>query len=455
MTFKSLRLSPLPILFALFIATAAIHAQSRDTLGIASFDPPAGWTREVGTSSIAFSSVNKAKGTWCQLGVFATINSRGGVAKDFETDWNDLVAKKYKATGPTNIRDDRGPDGQERRTGGGIFSFNGSQAIVALTTTRVGKYSFSWVVLSNDLEAYLPTVERFRTSIAVTLPKDAPMNGAVNPPPKTSGGGGFAFTTTNFDDGWTSVEERDWVRATKGSISVFIHYPVKEDSQYFPQTLEETLFFWNKLVAPRYSNLRNFQNVYNSGFEAAHFATATVRDPSGKDVYVALFKKKGTYWMEIVTPNKSTFVQNFGKDPDSIGPYETDWNSLVRLAYYNRFAIGASDLSGKWTSDFSGLTQYVNSQTGLSAGTDTHTSRETFVFGAGSSYSWELGVASGYVGSIGFKTAKSAGRFNVPSNWQISFSDIERKPKTYNAYFSSIRGGRILWLDGTGFGKSR
>ena len=32
-------------------------------------------------------------------------------------------------------------------------------------------------------------------------------------------------------------------------------------------------------------------------------------------------------------------------------------------------------------------------------------------------------------------------------------SDIEGKPKTYNVQFVCIKGARVLWIDGTGFGK--
>ncbi len=50
---------------------------------------------------------------------------------------------------------------------------------------------------------------------------------------------------------------------------------------------------------------------------------------------------------------------------------------------YNKFAVAASDLSGKWTSDFSGTIQYVNANTGFDAGMDTHASKENFQFGPG------------------------------------------------------------------------
>jgi len=39
------------------------------------------------------------------------------------------------------------------------------------------------------------------------------------------------------------------------------------------------------------------------------------------------------------------------------------------------------------------------------------------------------------------------------SNWQVKLSDIEGKPRIYDAYFSCIKGLRILWLDNKPFAK--
>ncbi len=68
-------------------------------------------------------------------------------------------------------------------------------------------------------------------------------------------------------------------------------------------------------------------------------------------------------------------------------------------------------------------------------------------------YQWDLGVASGAVGNIKFQSVKSGGDFSMANNWQISFSDIEGKPRTYDVYFSCIKGVRILWIDDKAFGK--
>ncbi|CAN5393642.1 hypothetical protein BH10ACI3_BH10ACI3_17540 [soil metagenome] len=68
---------------------------------------------------------------------------------------------------------------------------------------------------------------------------------------------------------------------------------------------------------------------------------------------------------------------------------------------------------------------------------------------------WEVqsGVASGYVGTIKFQSVRSSGKFTAPNNWQVSLSDIQGKPRTFNAYFSAVKGGRMLWLDGKAYGK--
>ena len=86
-----------------------------------------------------------------------------------------------------------------------------------------------------------------------------------------------------------------------------------------------------------------------------------------------------------------------------------------------------------------------NTYTGNYAGMNIHQSNETFVF-TGNTYTWSLMAASGMVGSMNYANVKSDGTFSVPNNWQVHFSKIEGKPKTYHAYWSCLKGGRMLWL---------
>ncbi|MGZ8557591.1 MAG: hypothetical protein ACXWWC_04640 [Chitinophagaceae bacterium] len=271
---------------------------------------------------------------------------------------------------------------------------------------------------------------------------------------------GFAFTTTNFDDGWTSVAREDWVEATKANIKVLIHYPNKNADDYTPDLMEGLKHAWNVLVAPKYSSAGNMEFKPASGWESIEFAEADmVEKESGKPVHVVLFKKNystgnGKY-IEFITPDKKTFEQEYGTYENASANFGTGpgWEKMAGMANYNKFAVAPSDLTGKWTSNFTGMTQYVNAYTGASAGANTHASNENFEFGAGNTYKWDLGVASGFVGNIKFQSAKSTGKFTVINNWELRLSDIEGKPKTYNVQFVCIKGARVLWIGETGFGK--
>lgn len=270
----------------------------------------------------------------------------------------------------------------------------------------------------------------------------------------TTASSGFTFTTTNFDDGWTSTVQEDWVEVTKGTLKVLIHYPNKKADAYNSVVMDGLKNAWNILVAPRYSSASNFEFKPITGWQSIEFAEADMVEKNGKAVHVVLFKMNysngsGRY-SEFITPTKNSFEQEFGAYHQTT----SGWEKMENMAFCNKFAIAASDLTGKWTSDFSGAIQYVNAYTGFDAGMDTHACNENFQFIAGNNYKWDLGVASGQVGNIKFQSRKSSGRFSVVGNWQVNFSDMEGNPRTFNAHFSCIKGLRILWLDDRAFAKS-
>jgi hypothetical protein len=298
------------------------------------------------------------------------------------------------------------------------------------------------------------TVTTPATSASNTTPATSPTPPTTIPPAITSSGA-YSFTSTNFDDGWTGTAKEDWVQVVKGNITVLLHYPNPAAGTPSYDYNAVTSNAWNILVAGRYSNLQNF-SVFSGAveYEPSYFGTGDVTDnASGKRLFVALFRKGDSGWIEIISPDRNAFVQMFGININNADYYtgSSMWDPLRKLSWYNRFAVAPADLAGKWTSSFSGMQQYVNAYTGASAGMDTHSSSQIFEFEANGNYKWEISVASGFVGSIKFQNAKASGAATLPNNWQIHFSDLEGKPKTYNAYFSCIKGARILWLEDTSY----
>ncbi len=259
---------------------------------------------------------------------------------------------------------------------------------------------------------------------------------------------GFAFTTTNFDDGWTGTVQEDWVEVTKGNIKVLLHYP--KEGTIFPADPEPmTNAAWNILVAPRYSNLKNYKTAYISTYNRPYLGMGyATENSSGKEVFIVLFHQGQTGWIEFITPDKNTFMQQYKLDPETVR-WDTEselMNPLAQMQGYNRFAVAATDFNGRWTSDFTGIQQMYHVYTGQYAGMNMNQSNEEFDFKAGNSYNWKLLVVNGMVGNTKFNQVKSAGTFSVPGNWQIQFSIIEDRPRTYNAFFSCIKGARILNL---------
>lgn len=258
---------------------------------------------------------------------------------------------------------------------------------------------------------------------------------------------GFKFNISNFDDGWTSTVQEDWVEVTKGSVKVLLHYP--KEGTIFPADPDVlTTAAWNILVAPRYSNLRNYKTAYITTYNRPYLGMGTaVENASSKEVFVVLFRQGQTGWLEFICPDKNTFIQQFNFDPETIR-WDSESSLMDRLSVmvnYNKFAVAESDFKGKWTSDFTGVQQLYNVYTGNYAGMNINQSNEEFIFN-GNSYSWKLLVVNGMVGNMNYNQVASTGSFSVINNWQMKFSKIEKGPKSYHAFWSCIKGTRILNL---------
>lgn len=445
-------------LFTLLLVTTSSLAQSTETFDLATYTIPAGWKKNNDAKDMAvYAITNNSKGTYGQVAIYKSTTSKGNLQADFESEWQTLIANTYKPATKPELVPAASENGWEAQGGVAPFTFNNGQSIAMLITMSGFGRCTSIVILTNT-EDYQQQIEKFLES--VTMKKLEPTTSQVvtsatsQPiaPLVAAKSSGYKFNTINFDDGWTSTEQEDWVQVVKGNITVLIHYPNKSADTYNSQLLDGLKNAWNVLVAPKYSTASNFEFKPIHSWQSVEFAEAdAVEKNTGKTVHVVLFKinystGKGKY-MEFITPDKKTFEQEFGAWHDT----SYGWEKMENMAGYNRFAVAVEDLKGKWSNNFSGMTQYVNAYTGADAGASAHSSVQNFVFSAGNTYHWDISVASGMVGAMKFQSTKSDGAFTMVNNWQIKFSDIEGKPKTYDAYFSCIKGARILSLSDTSY----
>lgn len=447
-----------------FFSGANVLAQ-KETFDITTYTAPKGWKKLLGETAIQHTKEDATKGTYCLITLYKSVPGTANAKENFELAWSSLVKEMVTVSTAAEMQAPATENGWEVQSGYAPYESDGDKGIVVLVTSTGFDKMVNIVILTNtnlyekEITAFLESVSLKKSAAAKQVSSNTKKSEkTVIQPVAVSNG--FAFTTTNFDDGWTSTVQEDWVEVTKANIKVLIHYPNKNADAYNSVLLDGLKNAWDNLIAPKYSSATNMVFKSSGSWEAIEFGEADmVEKITGKKVHVVLFKKNfssgsGKY-IEFITADKKTFEQEFGTFENASANYGsgTGFDKMVNMVNYNKFAVAASDLKGKWTSNFSGMTQYVNAYTGANAGANTHASNENFEFGAGNTYKWDLGVASGFVGNIKFQSVKSNGKFSIPNNWQLSFSDIEGKPKTYDVQFTCIKGARVLWIGSTGFGK--
>ncbi len=442
--------------FLLIVVNFCSYSQQQ-SFDITHFTAPKGWKKQTTGSVLQLSKEDATTGGYCIITISKALPADADSKANFDAAWESVVKKMVTVSAAPEMQSPSEENGWEAQSGYAAFENEGSKGVALLITATGYEKMVTMLVLTNS-DAYESEMSAFLESVSLKKPTTTATKqntSAKKPVQPVSKNDGYAFNTTNFDDGWTSTVQEDWVEVVKENTKILIHYPNKITDAYNPNLMDGLKNAWNVLVAPRYSSAGNFEFKPISGWQSIEFAEADmVEKLTAKSVHVVLFKMNysngsGKY-IEFITPDKNSFEQQFGAyHPESYG-----WEKMERMANYNKFAVAATDLQGKWTSDFFGLTQYVNAYTGASAGANSHASNESFEFAAGNTYKWNLGVASGFVGNIKFQSVKSNGKFSMSGNWQINLSDIEGKPKTSAVHFTCIKNARILWIGETGFGRA-
>jgi len=424
----------------------------KETFDIATYTAPKTWKKKLAESAVQFSKEDAAKGTYCLITLYKSVPGTTNSKENFDLAWTSVVKEMVKVSTAPEMQPSAKEDDWDVESGYAAFESDGEKGVALLVTSTGYNKMVNLLILTNT-DVYEKEMTSFIGSISLKKQTQAINNASTNLEKKTqpapgAKNDGFTFSTTNFDDGWTSTVQEDWVEVTKGNIKVLIHYP--KEGTIFPADPEPlTIAAWNILVAPRYSNLREYKTTSITAYKRPYLGFGYLTENStGKEVYVLLFRQGETGWLEFVSPDKNSFIQQYKFDPETIRwDSETDLlNPLVQMTNYNKFAVAAADFKGEWSSDFSGVQQLYNVYTGSYAGMNFTQSNETFQFAAGNTYNWKLIAVNGMVGDAKFAQVKSAGKFTVLNNWQVKFSDIERKPRIYNAHFSCIKGARLLHL---------
>ncbi len=432
----------------LLLVTTQLAAQ-KQKFDMVSFSAPKGWKMETTKENVVFYINDVKKKTWGLIKVVKSNPSEGDIDEDFLSAWTFLSATPFKIIESPVTTEIMEGGGWKMKTGTGKFRFKNADAFTSVTTMTGFGVAIS-IQFNSNTEQYVPVITDFIQSVEVDEVKTIVADN-INPPIKTDDtpaqSSGFAYFITNFDDGWTSTVKEDWVEVLKGNIRVYIHYPNKEADAYQSVLKNSDLKAWDVLVAPHYSNLRNFEWKSIQSWQSISFMEGDLTEiNTGKNVHVVLFKMhysngNGRY-LEFVTNTKAEYEQAFG-------PYLSQtygWEKLSDMQWRNKFAVSANDLIGKWgAGNYASLTYYyVN--TGGEAGTTTTSTTNEYTFLTSSTYQSEHNGASGVVGNIKFNTQTYKGNFTVNS-WDITMTNrFQGKPEKFSCQFEAVKGGRILVL---------
>lgn len=425
------------------------NGQTKENFDLASYTIPKGWKKELGKGSMAYNITNPKDGQYAKLIVYKSIAGTGVLTTDFEKEWNDLVVSPYKSTQEPDLSEDDLPNDWKIKSGTSTFSFNGGHSVVILMTAISKGNKMSLVFLTNsdkymaDMETIVNSLQFKKATVVTTLP---PVNNSNSKPVSNSN---FTFSTSNFDDGWKSTVQNDYVLVEKSNYSVYLNFSVPYNASQFSGTgKRDAEFYWDNYVSRLFS-IKTKQ--YNDGFSMAlkppYMEGYATDKRTGRSCFIGMYLVIVPNAVSLVigtAPDEKAFRQLFPKAND---PFGSDLSAMTR---YNKFAVAAKDITGKWQNGNTETAQwYYVSPSGYEgyAGMTLAATSATFIFNNGGSYTSIHNGATGGVGNMKTYQQEYKGSYSV-ANWAITATNrYQGKSEKFDASFIVVRGGRILSLN--------
>ena len=280
---------------ATILSPVEVLAQ-KETFDIITFTVPQGWDKKPSERAIQFSKEDAATGTYCLITLYKSVPGTASSKENFDLAWTSIVKEIVTVSSAPEMQPAAIEDGWEAQSGYAPFEGEGSKGIVVLVTSSRFQKMVNIVILTNtdvyekDMTAFLESVSfqksvaaqtqdvietqqaettNVQTNTSVQLADNEPQNNSNTntAAPAAAVKSGFAFTTSNFDDGWTSTVQEDWVQVTKGKIKVLIHYPNKNADAYNSVLLDGLKKAWDILIAPKYSSATNMEFKSSGSWE--------------------------------------------------------------------------------------------------------------------------------------------------------------------------------------------
>ena len=439
-------------MFSIF--AARLFAQ-KEVFDLVKYSAPPGWKAETNGAFVLLTRTDNKDKSWCQVAIYKSIDTRGSLENDFKADWEDLVSKNYniKDTAlPTGISE---AEGWQIKTGTGTFTYSDKPAAaMQVTFTGYGKSVSIVAALSSD--KYLQDIQNLVESIELTKPAEDLTNNTNNSIDNKPSGAqsGFSFNTTNFDDGWVSIIQDDWVMVSKEDMNVYLWYALPYNASDFSGTGRvERDYYWDNYVS-KYFHIQTKQYQDNGevigSFKPPYVEGWATDKKTGQKRFIAMrisIAPNTAYITLASAKDEASLRQQF---PNANGTYTSDLSAMDR---YNRFAVSEKDILGTWQDGNTSTAQwYYVTPSGYEgyAGMTVAARSASFIFNSGGHYTSIHNGATGVVGAMSTFQQNYKGNYTV-TNWNITATNRwQGKTENFNSWFMVIRGGRILCMDSGG-----
>lgn len=429
------------------------HAQ-QPSFDIMYYTAPKNWTKQASASSIQFTTEDKTKGTYCIITVLMSIPGTADSKTNFDAAWETVVKEMVKVSSAPEMQPVANENGWEAQTGYAPFESDGTKGVVLLTTSTGFGKMMNIIIMTNS-DVYEKDMNTFMESVSFRKITDNTNTQKITTGTSNVINNGYTFNTTNFDDGWNSTVNDDYVLSTKGNIKVYLSFIEKFNASEFAGTGKEARYhYWNTWVG-KYFTTGDIKAQTASALSdySENYIEGWVNDKqTGERRYIGMVLNIIAYTgtLSIIVASAPDAAQLRQQFPKADLKYPND---LLSMYSYNKFAVGKNDLPGTWSSNGGGTVSWYSTTTGEYAGATGAALSDRFIFNANGTYSSEHKGGYGVVGNMNTYQQKYNGAYTV-SNWQVTASKRwDGKTEQFSAWFEVVRGGRVLHLD-AGAGKS-
>jgi hypothetical protein len=195
----------------------ALNLKAQTTYDVFTYTEPVGYKKEAKTGFVTYTKLDKKNATYCIISLYAQSTSSGDLSKDFDNDWQTLVAKALGVTAAPQKDNGDEIGGWKTITGAANFEFGGGTSMALLTTAKKDNANTAVLIVTNA-QSYLTTdVDAFFNNVKLGNPKALPIKNTSGQTPTNTKPEATSPTATFSNNGIEGV----WISYNNSHILAY------------------------------------------------------------------------------------------------------------------------------------------------------------------------------------------------------------------------------------------